>query len=151
MKKALGPKQEKLATPRKEQKKSTIKQHLQQQELTFEELQLQDTPPKATKNLSNETQDVIKDILNDPQIEKDILMRPPRVSYEDLMKQELQMKFKHSELLSVTKELVLPAHYKVLLELQGFIDNSLNFLKQCRRQGGMFSEIKKSIEQTFGR
>lgn len=61
------------------------------------------------------------------------------------------MKLKHSQLISVTRELVLPAHYKSLLDIQGYLDTSLNFLKRCRNQGGLFAELKKSIEQTFGR
>lgn len=56
------------------------------------------------------------------------------------------MSFKYSELLLQTKELVLPVHYKKLLEVQGFLDNTLLFLKQCRKQNGHISEIKKSIE-----
>lgn len=72
-------------------------------------------------------------------------------SYEDIMKEELSMKLKHSELLSVTRELVMPAHYKILLDIQGYLDNSLNFLKQCRNQGGIFPELKRSIEKTYGK
>lgn len=45
----------------------------------------------------------------------------------------------------------MPAHYKILLEIQGFLDNSLNFLKSCRKQGGLFPELKNSIEKTYGR
>lgn len=41
----------------------------------------------------------------------------PKKTLEEIMKDEISMKLKHSELLSVTRELVLPAHYKVLLEL----------------------------------
>lgn len=61
------------------------------------------------------------------------------------------MRLKHGELILVNKELVLPVHYKQLLEMQGYLDSSLNFLKQCRKQGGNFNELKKSIEATIGR
>lgn len=39
------------------------------------------------------------------------------------------MRQKYSELLSVKRELVLPLHYKQLIELQSYLDNSLLFLK----------------------
>jgi hypothetical protein len=56
------------------------------------------------------------------------------------------MRFKHSELLSTTRELVLPLQYKKLLEIQMYLDNTLHFLKECRKQSGYFPEVKKSIE-----
>jgi len=43
------------------------------------------------------------------------------------------MKAKHEQLLAPERELVLPAHYKKLLDLFKFLDSSLNFLKLCRR------------------
>lgn len=70
---------------------------------------------------------------------------------EAINKDELNMRLKHSELISVTRVLVLPVHYKILLDLQGYLDISLNFRQQCRTQGGNFNELKKSIEQTYGR
>jgi len=33
------------------------------------------------------------------------------------MKEEHSMKLKHSELLTVTRELVIPVHFKILLEI----------------------------------
>jgi hypothetical protein len=72
-------------------------------------------------------------------------------SLEQIDKERISMRLKHEDLLRVKRELVLPAHYKTLLELQGYLDNSLDFLKRCRGQGGNFNEIKKSIESTFGK
>jgi hypothetical protein len=43
------------------------------------------------------------------------------------------MKIKHAELLLAERELVLPLHYKALIEMQGLLDASLNFMTQCRR------------------
>jgi hypothetical protein len=65
--------------------------------------------------------------------------------------EDVSMKMKHAELLLPERELVLPLHYKALIETQGLLDASLNFMTQCRRQGGLFSELKKSIEQTYGK
>ena len=79
--------------------------------------------------LSQETQKVIADVMNEP-----IVQQPkPQFKYEDLYRNEVSQKLKYSELLSVTRELVLPVHFKVLLELQGYLDTSMNFLKNCRR------------------
>jgi hypothetical protein len=55
------------------------------------------------------------------------------MSIDDLLKEENSMRFKHSELLAVKKELILPSHYKKLLDIMKFMDNSLNFLKSCRK------------------
>ena len=55
------------------------------------------------------------------------------------------MRFKYSELLKVRKDLVLPVHMKTLMEFQRFIDETLNFIKRCRRQMQSviyFSDIK---------
>jgi hypothetical protein len=63
--------------------------------------------------LSQETQKVIADVMNEP------IVQPPKphFKYEDLYRSEVSQKLKYSELLSVTRELVLPVHFKVLLEL----------------------------------
>lgn len=61
------------------------------------------------------------------------------------------MREKYQELLSPHREMVMPLSYKKLNELQSFLDNTLLFLKQCRSHGGVFSEVKKSIEHTYGK
>lgn len=62
------------------------------------------------------------------------------------------MRAKHEQLIAPERELVLPAHYKKLLELLKFVDNTLNFLKSCRRQSSCtFDDLKKSIERTNAR
>ena len=62
------------------------------------------------------------------------------------------MRAKHEQLLAPTRELVIPVHYKKLLEILKCLDNSLNFLKKCRKQNSCtFDELKKSIEKTNGR
>ena len=62
---------------------------------------------------------------------------------------------KHSELLKVKRELVLPIHFKQLTDARQFIDESMNFIKRCRRMNDIgfitFSEIKISIAKSFGR
>lgn len=55
------------------------------------------------------------------------------VSLEELLSQDNSMRAKHEQLIAPERELVLPVHYKKLLELLKFIDNTLNFLKSCRR------------------
>ncbi len=64
------------------------------------------------------------------------------------------MRYKHEQLLSTTRVLVMPLHYKKLLELSQHLDISLNFIKQCRNGGTsglLFEEVKASIEKTYGR
>ncbi len=62
------------------------------------------------------------------------------------------MRSKHEDLIAPNRELVIPVHYKKLLDIMKFTDNSLNFLKSCRRQTACsFEEIKKSIEKSYGR
>jgi hypothetical protein len=55
------------------------------------------------------------------------------VSLEELLSQENSMRAKHEQLIAPERELVLPVHYKKLLDLFKFVDNTLNFLKSCRR------------------
>ena len=43
------------------------------------------------------------------------------------------MRAKHEHLIGPERELVLPVHFKELLELLKFVDNTLNFLKSYRR------------------
>jgi hypothetical protein len=43
------------------------------------------------------------------------------------------MKYKHAELLSSKRELVLPVHYKHILDLSKYLDNSLNFIRVARK------------------
>ena len=65
------------------------------------------------------------------------------------------MREKHSELLKVKRELVLPLHIKQLIDVSQFIDESMNFIKRCRRSNEsgsiLFTEIKTSIEKSYGR
>jgi len=59
------------------------------------------------------------------------------------------MRAKYSELLApVRKDLVLPLHMKSLSEMVSYIDQSLNFIKQCRKPKGniLFSDLKASVE-----
>ena len=62
---------------------------------------------------------------------------------------------KHSELLKVKRELVLPIHFKQLTEALQFIDESMNFIKRCRRVNEIgnitFAEVKTSIAKTYSR
>ena len=65
------------------------------------------------------------------------------------------MREKHEDLLKVKRELVLPVHMKHLIEGCQFIDETLNFIKRCRRsaEGGAitFKEVKTSIEKSYAR
>ena len=62
------------------------------------------------------------------------------------------MRARHEQLLAKERELVIPVHYKKLLDILKYLDNSLNFLKSCRRQTSCsFDELKKSIEKTNGK
>jgi hypothetical protein len=90
-------------------------------------------------------------ILDDLRKEIPSRIPEPRISHKEILQEEHSMRYKHSDLLTVTRELILPVHYKHLLELSKYLDNSLIFLKQRRTQGGLFLDIKKSIEQTYGK
>jgi hypothetical protein len=62
------------------------------------------------------------------------------------------MREKHEGLLAPERELVMPIHYKKLLDIMKYLDNSLNFLKSCRKQiSCTFDELKRSIEKTNGK
>lgn len=41
---------------------------------------------------------------------------------------------KHSELLKIKREIVLPLHMKQLMETATFLDESMNFLRRCRHK-----------------
>ena len=65
---------------------------------------------------------------------------------------DLTQRARHQHLLTEKRELVLPHHYKGLLDLQQCLDVSLNFIKQCRGGGTLgFEELKASVEKTYGR
>lgn len=49
------------------------------------------------------------------------------------------------------KELVLPSHYKELLEMQRALDNSIYFMRSCRKAIGKFDELSRSMEQSYHR
>ena len=78
-----------------------------------------------------------------------------RISSKEAGLPRSRMFEKHSDLISVKRELVLPVHIKQLIDGSQFIDESLNFIKRCRRQndGGsiVYSEVKASIEKSYGR
>lgn len=136
----------------KSKKEQSSKKSNPLRDLDFSELNVSDTPPKVKKEpqipaLSASTLDIInrlKSEMPSNSLLKQALAKP-------IIKSEHKMRFKHSELLSVRRELVMPAHYKSLLELQNLLDVSLNFMTKCRSQGGLFAEIKRSIEQTHGK
>ena len=58
--------------------------------------------------------------MNDPILEKQKQVKSS-VRYEDLYKHQISERLKYSELLSVKRELVT-VHFKILLELQGYLD-----------------------------
>jgi hypothetical protein len=75
---------------------------------------------------------------------------------KDLLNEENSMRAKHGQLLSVKRELVIPAHYKRIIEIAKNLDLSLNFIKQCRSsgsgiQGLTFEDLKASVEKTSGK
>lgn len=79
----------------------------------------------SSSGLSQETIKVIQDLRGET-----VGLNPdPKATYKDVMNQEYSMRFKHAELLSVTRELVIPVHYKHLMELSKYLDNSLIYLK----------------------
>ena len=50
---------------------------------------------------------------------------------------------------------MLPIHFKQLVDTLGYIDESMNFIKRCRRTNEIgnitFAEVKTSIAKTYGR
>jgi hypothetical protein len=85
------------------------------------------------------------------------LLKSYKVEHPGLKNDTTSLRYKHEQLLSTTRELVLPAHYRRLLELARFLDISLNFIKQCRTSNGSsskcltFEELKSSVEKTYGK
>jgi hypothetical protein len=84
------------------------------------QIKIEDTPPRES-TFSDTTKKIIADVMNDPILEKQKQVKSS-VRYEDLYKQQISERLKYSELLSVKRELVLPVHFKILLELQGYLD-----------------------------
>lgn len=115
--------------------------------MLIEEIEKEVSTPQILPIYSEETQNIVNQIKNNEQVQS----KYEGKSLEQLDKERISMRLKHEDLIKVKRELVLPAHYKALVELQGYLDNSLDFLKRCRGQGGNFNEIKKSIETTHGK
>ena len=95
------------------------------------------------------------------ELKKDKQLTPPVVPLKinlkkDLLSEENSMRAKHGQLISVRRELVLPANYKKIIEIAKSLDTSLHFIKQCRSggsgtQGLTFEDLKASIEKTSGK
>eukprot|EP00347_Sterkiella_histriomuscorum_P020493 403337591 len=135
-----------VSTPQK-QRNSAMKT-IQDQDLAFEDMKLEDSPPQIKQQLSQQTKAVISHVMNDPSLK--MKQTGTNKNYQQMQVDQLSMRLKHGQLLSITRELVLPSHYKLLLDLQGHLDTSLSFIKR-RKQLGKFDELKKSIESTLGR
>ena len=131
-------------------------------------------PPSSKTNsnpLSTETLNLLKKLRKQGKQTADSISRhspiPNLLSQEDSQKSRVsseaagqiesnsRLREKHSELLKVKRELVLPLHMKQLIEVSQFIDESMNFIKRCRRTNDsgsiLFSEIKTSIAKSYGR
>ena len=110
----------------------------------------------AVLKVSESTMKIIEELKKEK-----LLSSPPVVPHKitlkkDLLSEENSMKAKHGQLLSVKRELVLPFHYKKIIEITKSLDTSLHFIKQCRQggsgtQGLMFEDLKASIEKTSGK
>jgi len=72
--------------------------------------------------ISESTKRVLEDL------KSNMVIKAPGVSTKELL-DENSLKYKHSQLIAIKRELVMPGHYKRLLELQRFVDVSLNFIK----------------------
>lgn len=63
------------------------------------------------------------------------------------------IKFKYEDLLKEERELILPPHYKALLNSFTYLDHTLNFFKLGSKKQKIptFEEVKKSIESIYKR
>lgn len=64
---------------------------------------------------------------------------------------DISMRSKHQDLLSVTRRIVIPSKYRVLIDMSNFIDVSLNFLRSRKENGEPFipfRDVQKSISIT---
>jgi len=60
------------------------------------------------------------------------------------------MSEKHSELLSVTRKLVMPAQFRSLIQMSKYIDTALNFLKNTRMNAATTISSKNKITSHVG-
>ena len=109
----------------------------------------------AVLKVSESTMKIIEELKKEKLLTPSVA--PQKINLKkDLLSEENSMKAKHGQLLSVKRELVLPAHYKKIIEITKSLDISLHFIKQCRQggsgtQGLMFEDLKASIEKTSGK
>jgi hypothetical protein len=59
------------------------------------------------------------------------------------------MKFKYEDLVKDVRQLILPPHYKALLNMQSYLDNTINAMKLRKDKVSFIEEIKKSIEVNY--
>jgi hypothetical protein len=82
-------------------------------------------------------------------------LNPKTTKDEGLLTAPLNIKYEELLSAKVTpSNLVLPLHYKRILELSRFLDNSLSFIKQRHAhgaQGILFEDLKSSVEKTYGK
>ena len=110
----------------------------------------------AVLKVSESTMKIIEELKKEKLLPSPPVVPQKIILKKDLLSEENSMKAKHGQLLSVKRELVLPVHYKKIIEITKSLDTSLHFIKQCRQggrgtQGLMFEDLKASIEKTSGK
>jgi hypothetical protein len=89
---------------------------------------------KSVLKVSESTMKIIEELKKDKQLTPSVV--PLKINLKkDLLSEENSMRAKHGQLISVRRELVLPAHYKKIIEIAKSLDTSLHFIKQCRSGG----------------
>jgi hypothetical protein len=82
----------------------------------------------AVLKVSESTMKIIEELKKEKLLAPSVA--PQKINLKkDLLSEENSMKAKHGQLLSVKRELVLPAHYKKIIEITKSLDTSLHFIK----------------------
>jgi hypothetical protein len=75
-----------------------------------------------------------------------------RVSLKERTRSEssFSLKFKYEELIKQERELILPPHYKALVNMQNYLDHTINSLKLKKVKKPLyFEDIKSAIEKNY--
>ncbi len=98
--------------------------------------------PTETK-ISQKTLDIMKKLKND---QNDRMNRFLRDTERDSVRNEssFSLKFKYEDLLKEHRELIIPPHYKLLLNMQNYLDHTINAFK-LKSKKPLLDELKKAM------
>jgi hypothetical protein len=97
--------------------------------------------------LSDKTREIMNNLKKDREERKNRFMR----DFQEKIRSgsSFSMKFKYEDLTKDVRQLILPPHYKSLLNMQSYLDNTLNSLKLRKDKVSFLEEIRKSIEVNY--